>query len=157
VSRTLIITALGFVLLTTSPLSFGQTRDRRLEDAQSDIKLLKRVVEEQGRRIAELEKTVKVLQTEVAVSAGKPAAEERVKAAQAVSTVPWQIPFAWTRIKTGMSRAQVEEILGAPTSVDSVIDYQTLVYKDDASGPRTISGSVKLVDDRVSQVNPPAF
>ena len=30
-----------------------------------------------------------------------------------------------------MSRAQVEEILGKATSVDAVIDYQTLNYKDE--------------------------
>ena len=49
------------------------------------------------------------------------------------------------------------EILAQPTAVDSVLDYQTLIYKGDAPGSGALSGSVKLTDDRVSQVNPPEF
>jgi hypothetical protein len=54
-----------------------------------------------------------------------------------------------------MSRAQVEEILGKPVSVDSVIDYQTLHYKGDASSAETLAGIVKLTDDRVTEAVPP--
>jgi hypothetical protein len=57
----------------------------------------------------------------------------------------------------GMSRFQVEEILGPPTSVDSVIDYQTLVYKSELPGAGTLSGTVKLSSDRVYQVMAPEF
>jgi len=45
----------GLIWLTTSPCSFGQARDRRLEDAMVGITLLKRLVAEHG-RIADLEK-----------------------------------------------------------------------------------------------------
>jgi hypothetical protein len=51
----------------------------------------------------------------------------------------------------------VEEILGPPVSVDSVLDYQTLVYKGDLPGTGILSGTVKLTGDRVSQVNVPDF
>jgi hypothetical protein len=47
-----------------------------------------------------------------------------------------------------MSRAQVVDILGEPTTVDSVIDRQTLTYKDGSD----LMGTVTLVDDRVSTV-----
>ena len=157
VSRTFIIAALGFIYLATSPFCFSQTRDRRLEDAQADIRLLKQVVDAQARRIAELEKAVKALQTTAAENAGKPAVEERLKAAKPAATVPWKIPFAWSRIKNGMSRVEVEDILGSPTSVDSVLDYQTLVYAGEMPGAGIVRGTVRLVDDRVSQVNAPDF
>jgi hypothetical protein len=154
------VSVLGLFCLTLSALCAGQTpqtRDRRLERAQEDIALLKRVVKEQDRRIAELESVVKALQA--GTVAERPAdGGDRPKAAEKnAPAVPWQIPFAWTRIKEGMSRAQVQEILGAPTSVDSVIDYQTLNYKGDVPGAGQVSGSVRLADDRVAQVNPPVF
>jgi len=69
----------------------------------------------------------------------------------------WQNPLAWAQIQEGMSRAQVEEILGKPTSVDAVIDYQTLYYKGDVPGAGVVTGIVKLTGDRVSAVSPPDF
>lgn len=157
-SRLIVVSVIGLIWLATSPFCFSQTRDRRLEEALVDITLLKRVVKEQDRRIVDLENTVKALQTGTAANPEKPAGDDRAKiAGKPSATVPWQIPFAWSRIKAGMSRAQVEEILGPPISVDSVIDYQTLVYKGDVPGAGVLTGIVKLTDDRVSQVNPPEF
>lgn len=156
------VSVLGLFCLALSAVCAGQTpqtRDRRLERAQDDIALLKRVVKEQDRRIAELESIVKALQAGMVAVPEKPAdgGDRPNAAAKYAPTVPWQIPFAWTRIKEGMSRAQVQEILGTPTSVDSVLDYQTLNYKGDIPGTGQISGSVRLADDRVEQVNPPVF
>jgi hypothetical protein len=153
---------LGSICLAASPFCFSQTKDRQPEDTrikeqQADIRLLKQVVDAQNRRIAELEKAVKALQTAAAANADKPASEERLKAGKLVPNIPWQIPFAWTRLKNGMSRVEVEEILGPPTSVESVLDYQTLLYQGDVPGSGMVSGMVKLVDDRVSQVDAPDF
>jgi len=151
------ISVWGLVWLTTSPFCLSQTRDRRLEDALVDVAILKRVVKEQDRRIAELEKTVKVLQTPTAANPEKPASEERVKNTTKAPAARWHNSLAWSLIREGMSRAQIEEILGKPASVESVIDHQTLVYKGDVPGSGLLTGTVKLTDDRVSQVNPPAF
>lgn len=118
---------------------------------------MKRLVAEQGHRIADLEKTVKALQATLAAVPQRFAAEDQVKVAKPAPGAPWQIPFAWTRIKEGMSRAQVVEVLGQPASTDSVMDYQTLVYKGDTAGSGALTGSVRLTDDRVSQVNVPGF
>jgi hypothetical protein len=41
--------------------------------------------------------------------------------------------------------------------VESVLDYQTLLYQGDVPGSGMVSGMVKLVDDRVSQVDAPDF
>ncbi len=146
--------------LAISPPCFGQaptgqSRDRRIEATELEISLLKRLIKEQDRRIAELEKTVKSLRT--AVSAGEPAAHESAKAIVKSFAVRWQNPLAWTQIREGLSRAQVEEILGKPTSAESVIDSQTLFYKGDVPGSGAVAGVIKLTDDRVSEITPPAF
>jgi hypothetical protein len=162
----MLVGVLGLICVITSPLGFsqtkdgqtkdGQTRDRRLEDAQADIRLLKRVVDEQARRITQLEKAVKVLEAAATAGTEKPA-EDRTRVRKPPAVPRWQVPDAWTLIKTGMSRMDVEAILGPPTSVDSVIDYQTLYYKGAAAGGDMLSGTVKLTDDRVSQVDAPDF
>jgi hypothetical protein len=156
VSRFITASVLGFLWLTPSQC-FSQARDRRLDEAQVDITLLKRLVKEQDRRIADLEKTVKALQAAAATDRPTPAAEERVRPSVRPPVARWLNPLAWGQIREGLSRAQVEEILGPPTSIESVIDYQTLIYKSDISGRGTVAASIKLTDDRVSQVTPPDF
>jgi hypothetical protein len=153
---------LGLVALAISPPCFAQasssqSRDRRLEATEMDVSLLKRLVKEQDRRIAELEKTVKSLQATTAPSTERPTSQELAKTIIKPGAARWQNPLAWTQIREGLSRSQVEEILGKPTSVESVIDSQTLLYKGDVPGSGTVSGMVKLTDDRVSEVHPPAF
>ena len=152
---------LGVIGLAILPPCFGQassspSRDRRLEAAEADLSLLKRLVREQDRRIAELERFVKSPQTTASVNNEKPTAHDMAKTIIKTAAL-WQNPLAWTQIRQGLSRAQVEEILGKPTSVDAVIDSQTLIYKGDVAGSGTVSGVVKLTDDRVSEISPPSF
>ena len=64
-----------------------------------------------------------------AADAARSSADEKVKVPPKPLAAPWHNPQTWARVQEGMSRAQVEEILGKPTSVDAVIDYQTLNYK----------------------------
>ncbi len=153
---------LGLFGLAISPPCFGQTssspsRDRRLEATETEVSLLKRLVKEQDRRIAELEKTVKSLRAVATAPTEEPPAHEVAKIVIKPAAARWQNPLAWAQIREGMSRTQVEEILGKPTSVEAVIDYQTLLYKGDVPGSGTVSGTVKLTDDRVSEIIPPAF
>jgi hypothetical protein len=153
--RTVVVGVLGLVTsgLISSQSTPAPARDRRLEQALTDISLLKRLVTEQDRRIGDLEKTLRTLQP-----AAPPAAVEvRPKVVPKPSGARWQNPLAWAQVQEGMSRAQVEEILGKPTSVDAVIDYQTLNYKGDVPGASVLTGTVKLADDRVSAVSPPDF
>ena len=146
----------GVIGLITSGYCFGQstptqTRDRRLDEALTDVSLLKRLVKEQDRRIADLEKALHNL------AATPPAAVDVRPKVIPKPAARWQNPLVWAQIREGMSRAQVEEILGKPTSVDAVIDYQTLNYKGDVPGGGVLTGTVKLTDDRVSAVSPPEF
>jgi hypothetical protein len=163
------VSVLGLIGLVISPPCFGQnssgpalprssqSKDRRLEDAQTDITLLKRLVKDQDRRIADLEKTVKALQAATTANAEKPAGEERPKTNFKPPAAQWLNPLAWTQVREGMSRAQVEGVLGKPVSVESVLDYQTLLYQGDAPGSGPVTGIVKFTDDRVSEVDPPDF
>jgi len=153
--RSFMIAAFALICFVISPISFAQSRDRRLEDAISDIRLLKRVVDEQNRRITELEKTVKELQASAAAAAQGPAEPARI--GKPIAPIPWHVPNNWMQVKRGMSRSDVENILGPPTSVDSVIDSQTLVYRDTSSPTGVLQGTIKLVDDRVTAVDPPEF
>jgi hypothetical protein len=160
--RTIAAGVLGLIGLAISPPCFGQTssspsRDRRQEAAEIDISLLKRLIKEQDRRIAELEKTVKLLRASGTAPAEEPAPRELAKIVIKPAAARWQNPLAWAQIREGMSRVQVEEILGKPISVEAVIDYQTLLYKGDVPGSGTVSGMVKLTDDRVSEITPPHF
>jgi SmpA / OmlA family len=141
---------------TPGPTSPGPSRDRRLEAAETEISLLKRIVKDQDRRIAELEKTIKAIQAPSSANSEKPTARELAKTI-IKPAAQWQNPFAWAQIREGLSRAQVEDLLGKPTSVEAVIDNQTLYYKGEVSGSGLVSGTVKLTDDRVSEINPPAF
>ena len=142
------------VILTVflcTPFCLGQATDRRIDDALAEITLLKRALAEQDRRITELERTVKMLQG---------AQDQPPRRAMPIpsTAAAWKSPSAWTRVKDGMSRAQVEAILGRPTSVEDIPGgYQTLFYRGEVSGSGSVTGTVKLNDDRVWQVNAPVF
>jgi hypothetical protein len=110
------------------------------------------MIREQDRRIADLQQAVRSLQQ----AEGVAVVDAKVKVAPKPLAAPWHNPLAWARVQPGMSRADVEEILGKPTSVDAVIDYQTLNYKGD-TGAGVLTGSVKITDDRVTTVTPPDF
>jgi hypothetical protein len=133
--------AIVVVFLGASHCLSGQAPDTRLDDAVKEIAQLKRIAADQDRRIATLETTVRAQQRAI------------LAATRPVPTVPWRSLEGWAAVKLGMSRAQVVEILGEPKSTDTVIDRQTLYYKD-AAIP---IGQVVITDDRVSEVACPRF
>ncbi|MEQ0720607.1 hypothetical protein [Stutzerimonas stutzeri] len=73
----------------------------------------------------------------------------------------WQDLRNWNRVRSGMSRSQVESILGKPTKVEvSIIGYVTLYYQGEKSGAGYVSGNVELNNkDRVlgSGINKPVM
>jgi hypothetical protein len=151
------IPTLGLMLLSMLLPSYGQQSDRRIEDALAEITLLKRVVAEQDRRIAGLEKALGTSRLGAVSDPLSPGAPGRVAASQATTSTPWKTPSVWSLIKKGMSRAQVVAILGQPTSVNVVSILQTLFYRGEVSGSASVTGTVELMDDRVLQVNVPVF
>ena len=131
--------AVVIVFLGASHGSYGQAPDTRLDDAVKEIALLKRMMAEQDRRIATLETTVRSQQRAI-LAATRPPVNPAIS---------WRTVEGWSAVKLGMSRAQVVEVLGEPKSTETVIDRQTLYYKDAAAAP---IGQVVITDDRVSEV-----
>ena len=143
-------------LLDTTLASYGQT-DKQV-DATAEILFLKRVVAEQDRRITELEKAVAALQLGTASRAEPPIPGESSGApAQPDSTTSWKQGTTWNRLKDGMSRAQVEAILGRPTSVKTLDVFLTLFYSGPVPGSGSVTGKVELKDDQVYLVSRPVF
>jgi hypothetical protein len=130
------------------PALRGQARDPRVDKLTVQTEELKRTVADQDKRIAELEKTVKMLQAAAAPPAPAPIPS---------SAPAWKAPSSWNQIKAGMSEAQVVGILGPPTNVQSVTDSRTLFYQPGPTSTSTLNGSVTLQDDRVTATSPPAF
>jgi hypothetical protein len=128
-------------------IAMAQTPDPRVDELTKETAQLKVRIADQEARIADLEKAVKALQS-AAAPMPTPIPSE---------TPLWHKASNWTLIKTGMSEAQVVEMLGPPTSVDSSIDKRILLYAPDASSTSTLKGSVTLIDDRVTAMTPPAF
>jgi hypothetical protein len=137
----------GELLLLACGVAMAQTRDPRVDELTRETAQLRRTAADQERRIAELEKTVRGLQAVVTP------APTRIPP----DTPPWQSASNWNLVRKGMSEAQVIEILGPPTRVQSVIDTRTLLYSPDARSTATLNGSVTLTDDRVAASVPPRF
>lgn len=135
------------LLLLTCGVAMAQTRDPRVDELVKETAQLKKTVADQEERITQLEKAVKMLQSAL------PPLPARIPA----ETPPWQQASSWAPIKSGMSEAQVVELLGPPTSVQGAIDSRTLNYGPDAKSTTTLKGSITLVDDRVTTMVPPAF
>jgi outer membrane protein assembly factor BamE (lipoprotein component of BamABCDE complex) len=133
------------VLLVACWAAMAQTRDPRVDDLTKETAQLKRTIADQERRIAELEKTVKLLSGAVTPATARIISD----------TPPWQVASNWSLIRKGMSEAQVMEVLGPPTRVQSAIDTRTLLYTTDAQSTTTLNGSVTLTDDRVIASIPP--
>ncbi len=136
------------VLLWMCGVAMAQTHDPRVDELTKETAQLKRTITDQGARIAELEKAVKSLQ-----AAAAPPLPARIPP----EIPPWHRASNWALIKAGMSEAQVVEILGPPTSVDTSIDTRILVYAPDSRSTSTLKGSVTLTDDRVTAMVPPSF
>ncbi len=146
--RNLAICFVGLLYYTQAPPLRAQARDPRVDKLTMETEELKRTVADQDKRIAELEKTVKMLQ-----AAAAPPLPQPIPA----PPPPWKAPSSWNLIQAGMSEAQVVAILGPPTSVQSVQDSRTLFYQPDARSTSTLNGTVTLKDDRVTATSPPAF
>lgn len=144
------IVAVIFVV-TTAPV-FAQESER-VRQLEQDVHLLKNTVVEQGRRIETLERELRGKSSPTV--SRTPSATQTQPAAPGGQ--PWHDRNAWGRVKNGMSEAQVVSVLGRPTSVETVGSYKTLFYRGEVGGSGSVSGNIKLQDDRVWQVNTPVF
>ncbi len=123
----------------------------RISTLESDLQQLRIRIDEQNRRIERLEAE---LNRRTGVPSIKPTPSKRNDYAPQAATgkQPWHAPDSWPRVTKGMSQAQVTEILGSPTAIESMDAFTTLFYRSDS-----LSGLVNLRDDRVVAVKAPAF
>jgi SmpA / OmlA family len=146
-SRHQAICRVWLLYLTLPLIAMAQPPDPRIDVLGKEAAELKITIADQERRIVELERIVKALQVVAAP----------VPTAIPTPIPPWHSAANWILIKKGMSEAQVVEILGSPTSVDSTVDVRTLFYQPDSRATTTLNGTVTLTDDRVTALVPPAF
>ena len=140
------------VSIASIPTAFGQ--DTILEDIKNEIKLLKKTINEQNKRIERIERELVNLKSLLNLEVDSKKTQRRVVG----STVGgWKKKSNWARIRDGMSGRQVISILGKPTSLKDTGSFRTLFYQGEVSGSGFVSGNVKLTDDRVYSINKPVF
>lgn len=142
----------------------AQTRDRQGTDLAVEVLQLKQKAAAQEQRIAQLEKALHAFSDNCVANRDIVEAIQKVEqAVKDIKAVPppqpippanpaWHAASNWNLVKKGMSRVEVTDILGPPTSETSVLDAQTLYYKDGA-----VNGTVTFVGDRVTAMVPPIF
>jgi hypothetical protein len=121
----------------TPPQAAKSDTEARLDQAFKQIQSLNTLVTGQASRITNLERSVRALQDQLTTPVGS----------------GWKTAEGWAQVRIGMSRTEVENILGSPRTVNAVIDKQTLTYGT-SSG---VVGTVTLVDDRVSNLEAAQF
>ena len=145
------------MIIAILPVDSSADDAARISRLESDLQQLRAQIDEQDRRIERLENELG-RRTNTPPVARPPVREEGGVASTAVTgPQPWHSPETWDRVMKGMTQAQVAEILGPPTQVESIDAYKTLFYRGSVAGKGSVSGLVNLRDDRVVAVKKPAF
>jgi hypothetical protein len=128
----------------------------RISLLESEIRQLRIRIDEQNRRILRLEEELRARGGNLPARP-MPRIQDRGVSAVATGKQPWHAPEAWSRVKDGMTPAEVTAILGEPTAVEGVDAYKTLFYRGTVAGSVPLSGIVNFKDDRVVAVRAPNF
>ena len=73
------------------------------------------------------------------------------------SSSDWVSASKWKRVRLGMSELEVIEILGQPTSMRTEGESRLLLYAMEIGASGFLSGSVRLQDRKVVEVQAPAL
>lgn len=131
----------------------------RISRLETEIQQLRTLINEQARRIQRLEDEVS---RRAGASEPQPrprprVGEMRTDAPLSAARQPWHGAAAWDRVATGMSAEEVTQILGEPTSAESIGALKTLFYRGAAPGGPPVGGHVNFKDGVVVAVSKPAF
>lgn len=129
----------------------------RISRLEIEIQQLRALVDEQARRIQQLEAALDRRGATPALQPRPRPGEMRTDAPAAATRQAWHAAAAWDRVAKGMTAEQVASVLGEPTAAESVGALATLFYRGSAPGGRPLSGHVNLKDGRVVAVSKPAF
>jgi len=147
------IQTLRWTLLTVALLA-GSSRadDLKIAQMEQDIRELQQQVNRQARRIENLEGEL----ARSRVSITPPA--DRSAAAEKDTQQPWLNVANWNRLKPGMTELDVIQLIGPPRSLRKAADgSQTLLYVMEIGVGSFLSGSVTLIDQRVTEVTKPSL
>jgi hypothetical protein len=141
-----------------TPMAFADEA-ARISRLETEIQQLRTLVNEQARRIQRLEDA---LNSRTSASEPQPrprsrVGEVRTDASQSGERQDWHAAAAWDRVATGMTAEEVTQILGEPTSAESVGALMTLFYRGVVPGGTPVSGHVNFKDGRVIAFRKPEF
>lgn len=148
------------MLLALAPVPALADDAARISRLETEIQQLRTLIDEQARRIRRLEDELDRRTGQPGpVQRPRPRAETTVQGGTPapVTPRPWHGAAAWDRVATGMTQEEVAQVLGEPTSADSIGALSTLFYNGPAPGGRPLRGHVNLKDGRVVAVSKPSF
>jgi hypothetical protein len=125
--------------------------DLKVNQLEQEVRELKRLVLEQGRRIEQLERANAAAHAEP----GNPPNHLQPQRAEA----PWLDAQNWKRIEVGSSEDDVRKFLGAPTTQRDLplTAEQQLFYARELGVDRFLSGYVKVKDHHVTEIQAPVL
>jgi hypothetical protein len=127
--------------------------------AQDDYKVIKleQDVRNLERQVQDLSRQVSDTQRQLAQWGGRPASRAGHATPAAGTSASWLDVSNWDRLREGMTELQVIELLGPPTSMRAESDSRTLFYAMEIGSNGFLSGSVRLVDRKVEDVEKPVL
>jgi hypothetical protein len=123
--------------------------DFRVRQLENEVQRLQRQVDDQARRITALE-----------YAANLPSVSQPLTAVPSENTSPgWLNAASWDRLKAGMKVAEVIAVLGRPTSTRHADDgkLRLMYYAMELGGGSILSGTIRLEDERVVEINRPVL
>ena len=157
------VPTLAVILAATTmaflPVASSADDSARINRLETEIQQLRTQIDVALRRIQQLEEEIERKNGEALVGATPPKLPDQAPtpAPLKAGNFPWHSPEPWTRIRPGMTQAEVVAILGEPTQVESMESYKTLFYRGSVAGTGSPNGLVNLRDDKVVAVKKPAF
>lgn len=117
----------------------------RIIALEQDVRNLERIV-------GNLEREVRELRS----SGARPSISSSVRPTPAEpSSVMWVSASKWRQVRSAMSELEVIELLGAPTTMRTEDDSRLLLYAMEIGSGGFLSGSVRLRDGKVIEVQTP--
>jgi len=145
-----------FAGLLLAPVAMAD-EGARISRLETEIQQLRSQLDEQNRRIQQLEAELARRAGAPALPQPRPRSGDRPTGTPAASgPQPWHTAPAWARVKPGMTEAQVIAILGAPSAAEAVGALKSLFYRG-VPGRVELGGHVNLKDGQVVAVSQPAF
>lgn len=125
--------------------------DYKVIRLEQDMRNLEREVRELSRQLSDAQRQIEQL-------GGRPVARTDRTAPAAVGTsTSWLDVEKWDRLREGMTELQVIELLGPPTSMRADGNARTLFYAMEIGTNGFLSGTVRLEDRKVEDVQKPTL